>query len=190
MALIDMGTRGQKRSIVPLAGLLAAILVLTVIFAHRAGANDFHPQVREGHALSIEGKLEEANRMYSARLSTDKNDIAAVRGMAVNLFLMRRYDQALPFQQLVVKLDDRDAQTRVELGLNYLVHQDEPLEATFVLREAATIDPSPRNRTLLAKALVAAGDPPAAVYQLRSVLASAPEYDYARQTLVQLEREP
>jgi len=100
--------------------------------------------------------------------------------------LLREYDQAVVFQESVARLDPNDSQTRVELGLNYLARQHEPARAVPVLREAALLDPSPRNRSLLAQALAASGRTEEARSELEDLLKDSPDYKFGRNLLASL----
>lgn len=132
------------------------------------------------------GDLESAVRLYSDYLSREPNDITALRGLAVDLYLMGRFSDALPYQEKVVALDSKDFQTRIELGFNYLNHQDEPGKAVAVLGEAATLEPSAKHMTFLAQAQLAAGEQEAAESTLRRAIEVDAGYGHAYVVLIGL----
>ena len=127
-----------------------------------------------------------ADRFYEQLLRSDPTNLDALRGLAVNLSLLGRFDEALPYQEKVVRADPKDAQTRVELGFNYLNHQGRSRDALRVLEEAAALAPSARNRSFVAQARVGAGDTSGAEHDLRAVINDDPSYPFAYSLLIQL----
>jgi tetratricopeptide (TPR) repeat protein len=129
--------------------------------------------------LEAQGDFEGARRIYQERLSSHPDDAEAVKGLAVALSILHRFDEAVVYQEKAVRLDAMDSQLWVELGLNYLGHQGRPEEAVGALRAAADLDPSGRNRTLLAQALLADGLGEEAERELRSIIVDEPDFPFA-----------
>jgi tetratricopeptide (TPR) repeat protein len=127
-----------------------------------------------------------ANRLYEQVLRDDPQDLAALRGLAINLTLLGKFAQALPYQEKVVKADPKDAQTRVELGFNYLNHQERAQDGLRLLEEAAALDGSARNRTFVAQARLAAGDAIRGERDLKAVIKDDPSYPFAYRLLAGL----
>lgn len=162
--------------------LLTACGILAIGSAAVASASDTRMGGRldEARRLEMHGNLAAANVIYLTVLADDTGEIAAVKGLAVNLALLGRYDEALPYQQEAVRMDPHDAQAWVELAFNYLNHQSEPSVGLQAMEQGATIDPSPRNRTFLAQALLLNGDESAAMSELAEVVTDYPDFEYAR----------
>jgi tetratricopeptide (TPR) repeat protein len=142
--------------------------------------------------LDRQGDLQGAEALYRSILAENANDIVALSGLASDLMLQQKYDEALPIQEKVVSIDPKDVQTFVELGFNYLNHQERPADAVRVLSEAVKLDGSARNLTFMAQAQVAANDAVGAEASLRRALAKDPKYPHAyavlRDLLVKLDR--
>ena len=133
----------------------------------------------EAQRLDAEGDYRAAVAIYQRRLAEAPGDVAALKGLAVDLALLRLFDEALPFQKKAVRDDPTDVQLRVELALNYLGHQRSPEKAVDVMKEAVALDSSPRNRVILAQALLAADDLRGAEQVLQSAIADHPSYAYS-----------
>ncbi len=144
---------------------------------------------RLGRARALEdrGALAEANELYLDVLADHPDDLASLKGLAVNLVLLRRFDEALPYQERTIAADPRDVQTRVELAFNYLNHQARPDAAVRVFQEAVALDPSPKHRTFLAQSLIASGNTAEARSILLDVMKVDPGYRYASTILRKLE---
>jgi tetratricopeptide (TPR) repeat protein len=115
---------------------------------------------RLGDARTLEGEGDYlgAVGIYQEALEEDPDDLEALEGLASDLMLLGRYDEAVALQERVVTLDPDDVQTRIDLGFNYLNHQDRATDAMRVLGEAARLDRSAKNLTFLAQAQIVCGD--------------------------------
>jgi tetratricopeptide (TPR) repeat protein len=101
-----------------------------------------------------------------------------------------RFDEALPIQEKIAALDPKDAQIRVELGFNYLSHQDRPADAVTVFEEAVQLERSAKHMTFLAQAYSVAGDMTSAEMTLRRAIEADRGYGHAYAVLISLlERE-
>ena len=142
--------------------------------------------------LEKSGDFGGAIALYQTILKDDSKKIEALRALGADLMIEGKYDEALPIQEKTVSLDSRDSQTRVELGFNYLNHQNRPGDAVQVLREAVKVDGSAKNLTFLAQAEVVNNDPTGAEASLRQAIATDPKYPHAygvlRDLLVKLGR--
>ena len=74
----------------------------------------------------------------------------------------------------------------MELGFNYLNHQNAPAEAVAVLQEACAIEPTAQYLSFLAQAQVAAGDRSAAEATLRKAVDADKTYGRAYTLLISL----
>ena len=135
-------------------------IVVTVILAAAAllveGCSD---RVSEARNAELAGDFKTAEALYQEQLQSDANDLDALKGLAGVLYLERRWDEALPFQKKAIALDTKEAQIRVELGFNYLNHQNAPAEAVTVLKEACALEPTAQYLGFLAQAQMAARGP-------------------------------
>lgn len=113
-------------------------------------------------------------------------DLDALTEQAVGLMSSGRYDDALPIQQQIAMLDPEDDQIRLELGFNYLNHQDEPALAAVAFEEAVALQQSARNETFLAQAQLAVGDEAAAEASLRKAVEIDGRYERAYAMLAEL----
>ncbi len=159
----------------------AALIALAVVWA--AGCGDPGAEARE---LEERGDWSGAIAVYERMLANDPEDLRALTGIAVALMVLHRFDDALEYQERVVLADPLDAQTRVELGFNYLGHQNRADDAVRVLGEAVELQPSAKNMTFLAQAQEATGDRAAAEATLRRAIEADPEYPYAYSQLASL----
>jgi tetratricopeptide (TPR) repeat protein len=148
-----------------------------------AGCGD---RLNEAHALEQRGDLTGALQVYTEIIGSEPDDQAAIEGAAVCLFALRRFDEALVLEEKLATLDPTNAQIRVELGFNYLNHQDRPGDAVRVLAEAAELEPSAKNLCFLAQAHVAAGDAGMAEQVLREAIDMEPDYAYSYRLLIGL----
>jgi tetratricopeptide (TPR) repeat protein len=173
-----------KRSLILLA--LCAFVAVALV-ALLVGGSESH--LAKAASLETEGLFEEASESYRLHLLDEPDSLDALRGLAITLAVTGRFDEALDFQRRVCEADSSDAQTRVELALNYLNHQGRPDEAVGAMLEAVAVDPSPRNRALAGQVLIAAGQVAAGEEALRTLIQSEPQYGYPYQILVRhLER--
>lgn len=84
----------------------------------------------------------EALSAYLQVLEKDPHDKEVMERASVCLLQLQRYNEALVLQERLVFLEPDNAQVRIELGFNYLNHQERPAEAAKVLGEAAELEPS------------------------------------------------
>jgi len=127
-----------------------------------------------------------AVRLYEEELQRDPDSMEALRGLAIGLNILREHDRALVFQEQLTRRDPNDAQIRLELGFNYLNHQERPEDAQRVMAEAAALQPSARNLTFLAQAQQRLGQIQAATDTLRRAVSIDPTYIRAQDMLEQL----
>jgi len=141
-----------------------------------------------GEALALEkgGDWEGALVIFREVLEDDPADIEALSGAATALWLLGRYDEALPFQEKVVEADPEDAQTRMELGFNYLNHQGRALDAVHVLEEGVMIEESEQMLMYLGLAKRESGNLRGAEEAFREVIEINPSNGYAYNLLVSL----
>ncbi len=141
-----------------------------------------------GDARDLEkaGDWEGALAVYQRVLTERPDDVKAFSGAAVALMVLQRYEEALAYQEQVVAADPSDGQTRIELGFNYLNHQDRPSDAARVFEEAVALEPTAKNLTFLAQAQKGAGDLQSAESTLRKAIEADPTYGYAYGQLVDL----
>jgi tetratricopeptide (TPR) repeat protein len=161
--------------------LMALVLAGAVFWAGGCGG-----ALKQAHELESAGDWEGALAAYQEVLAKAPSDVAALSGAAVALMVLQRFDEALSYQERVVAADPHDAQTRVELGFNYLNHQGRPADAVRELGEAAKLQPTAKNITFLAQAQVSAGDQAGAEQSLRRAIEADPQYEYAYSVLADL----
>jgi predicted Zn-dependent protease len=162
----------------------AALLVASALMVLAlCGCSNVAGQARKADEA---GSLKSAVSLYQQLLKADPNSAVAIKGLAADLYIMGRFDEALPMEQKAIALDPKDAQTRVELGFNYLNHQHQPSKAVEVLTQASILEPSAKYLTFLAQAQKAAGDSPAAEATLRKALAEDSSYGHAYTVLLSL----
>lgn len=113
-------------------------------------------------------------------------DLGQLTEEAVALMSSGRFDEALPIQEQIAALDPSDAQIRVELGFNYLSHQDRPADAVAVFKEAVDLEPSAKNVTFLAQAYIGADEPVSAEETLRQAIDTDKSYGHSYEVLVTL----
>lgn len=143
-------------------------------------------QLSEARSLEQGGDVQGAVAAYTAILQEHPGDLDALRGAASLLWVVQRYDEALPFQEQVVALDAHEVQIRVELGFNYLNHQQRANDAARVLKEAAELEPSGKHWTFAGQALREAGDLLAAEAALRKAIDRDATYTRAYDQLAEL----
>jgi len=170
--------------VLAICGFLVVCVALVSTSAHQAGL-----RLGEARQLEVNGDLAGANAIYEELLADDPRMVDAARGLGLNLALLGRFDDALPYQQKVVQLDPRDSQTWIELAFNYLNHQSEPERGLRAMDEGARLDRSPKNRTFLAQALLLNDKTSSAKAELEAVITEHPDYSYAQVVLArQLQR--
>jgi len=92
----------------------------------------------------------------------------------------------LAVQEQVVAADASDVQTRLELGFNYLNHQDRAEDAVTVFEEAAALDGGSKILTFLAQAQEVAGHIADAEATLRLAIDIDAAYAYPYSVLIGL----
>jgi tetratricopeptide (TPR) repeat protein len=148
-----------------------------------AGCGD---RLSEAQALEQRGDVAGALQIYAAIVKSEPDNQAAIEGAAVCLFALKRFDEALGLEEKLATLDPTNAQIRVELGFNYLNHQDRPGDALRVLAEAAELEPTAKNLCFLAQAHLAVGDAGRAEQVLREAIDMEPDYAYSYRLLIGL----
>jgi Flp pilus assembly protein TadD len=113
-------------------------------------------------------------------------DTRQLTGEALALTSCGRFDEALPIQERIAALDPDDAQIRVELGFNYLSHQNNPARAVAVFKQAVDLEPCAKYMTFLAQAYVGSGDSVSAESTLRRAMEADRSYGYSYLVLVSL----
>jgi Tfp pilus assembly protein PilF len=102
------------------------------------------------------------------------------------LYVSGDFDGALAYQERVAALDPKEVQMRLELGFNYLNHQDRASDAVRVLAEAVALEPSAKNLTFLAQSQFVSGDVAAAEESLRQAIETDATHAHAYMVLIQL----
>ena len=174
---------GQGRARLRVAGVPLVSVALIALCLAVLGCGNLLANARESEER---GDLNGAVAGYLAALETDPDNLDALSGAAVCLLMLQRHDEALLVQERLVALDTGDVQNRVELGFNYLNHQDRPGDAARVLREATVLEPSAKNLTFLAQAQMASGDSGGAEQTLLQAIGVDPRYAHSYTTLVRL----
>jgi tetratricopeptide (TPR) repeat protein len=169
--------RRLSRRIVP---LMVAVVLVGLMVGGCGGA------LKHAKELESSGDWEGALAAYQRVLADKPDELAALSGAAVALMVLQRFDEALEYQERVIAADPHDAQTRVELGFNYLNHQDRPADAVRVLGEAARLEPTAKFITFLGQAQMVAGDFQSAEQSLRRAIEVDPQYGYAYAVLAGL----
>lgn len=167
---------------------LAVGLAVGLIWAGLSGAALASCSDPMGDALALEkgGDWESALGIYRAVLEEHPGDLEALSGAATALWLLGRYDEALPYQETVVAADPEDGQTRMELGFNYLNHQGRSVDAVRVLEEGVMIEESDEMLVYLGLARRESGDLRGAEEAFRRAIEVDPSYGYAYRLLVAL----
>lgn len=168
------------------AGAIRALCTLAAMVVLAVGCSGCSDAIAEADALIAEGRASEAEVVYREALASDSDNLEALNGLAVALSLQHKYDEALSVQERVIAVDPTDVQTRIELGFNYLNHQERSSDAVRVLGEAVAIDESARNLTYLAQAQMAAGEQEEAERSLERALGADPHYEYSYRVLAGL----
>jgi tetratricopeptide (TPR) repeat protein len=166
----DIRNRGKPR--LHYLALVAVLLAGTLL----AACGD---PTREARDLERKGDLNGAAALYREALQRDPGNVEILAALAADLMLLGKFAEALPVQERVVALDSRDVQTRVELGFNYLNHQDRATDAVRVFTEATAINPTAQHLTFLAQAQIVSGEAAGAEQSLRRALEADPRYGYS-----------
>ncbi|MBN1630510.1 MAG: tetratricopeptide repeat protein [Thermoleophilia bacterium] len=165
------------------ARLTAAIITIVMLLVLASGCSD---ELSRADALAAEGDLPGAEAAYREALLDETEDLEALNGLAVLLMLQRKFDEALPIQERIVAADPEDAQTRVELGFNYLNHQERPDDAVCVFEEAAALEGTAQRFTFLAQAQREAGRRDEAERSARRAIEVDPQYRHSYTVLIGL----
>jgi tetratricopeptide (TPR) repeat protein len=175
---------GRRRSLrrMTLLGIVAAVLLVACALL-MAGCSDKGAAAQKAE---LDGDLATAETLYKEQVQAHPSDITAVKGLAGILYLERKWDEVLPFQEKAVALDPKEAQIRVELGFNYLNHQHQAAKAVAVFREASLLRPTAQYLTFLAQALSATGDQKAAEETLRKAMVTDTTYAHAYSMLIEI----
>jgi tetratricopeptide (TPR) repeat protein len=163
-------------TVVIAVGTLAMVMMLFACTSLSSQAAD----------LERRGDIDGAETLYREALADDPNNVEALVGLASALMVQKRYDEALPLQEQAVALDSSDAQTRVELGFNYLNHQARPADAVEAFSQAVLLDPSAKNLTFLAQAQREKGTFAEAESSLRRAMGEDKSYVYSYVVLIRL----
>jgi tetratricopeptide (TPR) repeat protein len=163
--------------------LLSCVVGLVLMGSLLCGCSDAVATVRE---LVAKGDLAAAEEACDRALARNPADTEVLNELGAILMMEQKYDEALPIQEQVVAADPQDVQTRVELGFNYLNHQNRTGDAARVLAEAADLDHSAKNLTFLAQAQIAADEVESALQTLRSALDTDPGYPHSYAVLIAL----
>ncbi len=189
---VSTGQTAHERAVKPYprrkAAFLRIINIVTVVTvaAFSAVALGCSDQMAVASALENRGDLSGAVEIYEQVLAKTPDDTNVLSAAAVDLLLLGRYDDALSLQERIVALDRADVLTRVELGFNYLNHQERSSDAVRVLCEATLLEPSGKNLAFLAQAQIASGDGTGAEQTLRRAINIEPTYPYSYVLLAKL----
>lgn len=153
--------------------VVAVLVVCAAALSLMPGCGD---SLSEARTLEERGDLNGAVTAYEKVLKLEPDSSEALVGEAVCLMTLGRFNDALPLQERAVAGDPRDVQIRLELGFNYLNHQDRPRDAVRVLAEAAALEASAKNLGFLAQAQMASGENQAAEQTLRRAIDHEPSY--------------
>jgi tetratricopeptide (TPR) repeat protein len=160
-----------------------AVVLVALVSVTCLGCGDDLAGARE---MERAGDWEGALAVYQQVLTGHPEDLKALSGAAVTLMVLHRYEEALQYQERVVAADAADAQIRVELGFNYLNHQDRPGDAIRVFEEAVALERTAKNLTFLGQGQKGAGDQQNAERTLKEAIQLDPMYGYAYSQLVEL----
>jgi Tfp pilus assembly protein PilF len=174
---------GENRLHSVVLRLACAMITLLVVAVGLSGCGGLLDQA---HDLEKAGDLKGAIAAYQKALSQDPDNIRILAPLGSDLMIQGKFDEALPIQEKTVKLDPKDAQTRVELAFNYLNHQNQLSDAVRMLKEAVALDGSAKNLTFLAQAQAADNDTVSAEASLRQAIAKDPKYPHAYTLLMDL----
>jgi tetratricopeptide (TPR) repeat protein len=182
--------RDNKRRVSGTAVFLACLMVVALIAG--LGLSACGGLLAAARDMEKDGDLNGAIVAYQKVLAENPDNIEILAPLGADLMLAGKYDEALPIQEKIVRLDEKDVQTRVELGFNYLNHQSLPAAAVRVLKEVVELDGSAKNLTFMAQAQMAVNDTVGAEASLRQALAKDPKYPHAysvlRELLIKLDR--
>ncbi len=180
----------EARAAVPCAARIrrtaCALSVAVVAVLIMVGIGACSDPLADGWDLIQAGDMAAAVATYRESLAKNAGDVKALSGLAVALMPQGEYEEALDIQERVIIADLADVQTRMELGFNYLSHQERAIDAVRVPSEAVELDGSARNLTFLAQAQERAGQSAAAEESLRTAIQVEPSYAYPYTVLVEL----
>jgi predicted Zn-dependent protease len=176
--------RGDPSAVRRIAAFALAMLALVALVAMFAGGCS--NSLSQAQKAEQSGDLSSAGTLYLAWLQTHPNDLAAMKALAAVYYVERKWDEALPWQQKAVALDPKEARIRVELGFNYLSHQNDPAKAVEVMKEAVALEPTAQYLGFLAQAQEAVNDNVGAEASLRKALAADKTYPHTYSLLVSM----
>jgi Tfp pilus assembly protein PilF len=179
-AIVSKKARGSR---VRPTGACVAVVIAVVLTLAAVGCSD---AVGRADHLAASGDLPGAEAIYKDVLVSDPDNLRALSGLAVALSIQGKHDEALPVQERVVAADPDEVQIRIELGFNYLNHQDRSEDAVRVLSEAAALDGSAKNLTFLGQAQIEAGDDAGAERSLTEAVEVDPQYAHSYSVLVRM----
>jgi Tfp pilus assembly protein PilF len=175
--------REQSRPNWTIVTTIAAVVLFVIVGILLTGCSG---DLAGAQKAAEAGDMGAASSLYQKQLQAHPNDLGALKGLAGILYVERRWNEALPVQEKVVALDAKEAQIRVELGFNYLNHQDAAGKAVVVFREAAALEHTAQHLGFLAQAEMAAGDSQAGEASLREALTVDKTYVRAYDLLINL----
>lgn len=159
------------------------VLVLVLLTGLGVSCTDI---MAEADRQFAEHDYDGAEAAYRAILESDIDHVDALRGLAVVLMLQGRFNDALSMQEKVIAVDPSDATTRIELGFNYLNHQNRPEDAVRIFTESVILDGSAKNLNFLAQAQESVGNNNEAESTLRHAIEVDPAYVYSYTSLIKL----
>jgi predicted Zn-dependent protease len=160
--------------------ILAALVGIMVL---AAGCSNTLSQAEQAEH---NGDVAGATALYQEWLKTHPDDLTAVKALAGIFYVERKFDEALPMEEKAVSLDPKEVQIRVELGFNYLNHQNQAAKAVAVLQEAVALEGTAENLGFLAQGQMATGDDKGAESTLRRGLAEDKTYPHTYTLLLAL----
>jgi tetratricopeptide (TPR) repeat protein len=175
--------KARGRRVASAALYTTVVAAVGVLLLAAVGCSD---AVEKADHLWATGDLPGAEAIYKGVLASHPDDLQALSGLAGVLYVQGKHDEALPIQERVVAADPDEVQIRIELGFNYLNHQNRSGDAVRVLTEAAALDGSAKNLTFLGQAQIEAGDHTGAETSLRKAIEVDPQYGHSYSVLVRM----
>ncbi len=180
------GTPGQRETGKARRAVIATIVTVVLIVSAGAVVVGCSNYVSEAQKAEQAGDIATAASLYQAQLKAHPDDLQAVKGLAGMLYVERRWNDALPVQEKAVAMDPKEARIRVELGFNYLNHQNAAGKAVTVFQEASDLERTAQYLGFLAQAQTVAGNVSAAEASLREALRVDKTYGRAYDLLTEL----
>ena len=179
-------TSGQRETGKVRRAVITMIVTVMLLVAAAAVAAGCSNPASEARKAEQAGDLTTAVSLYQAQLKAHPDDLQAVKALAGILYVERRWNDALPLQEKAVAMDPKEARIRVELGFNYLNHQNAADKAVTVFHEASDLEHTAQYLGFLAQAQTVAGDARAAEASLREALRVDKTYGRAYDLLTEL----